>query len=110
MRSYSSVKASLIIFNIPKQRFSKCLFKWCRLREYIFNPHRFDPIKGEYIEKDDDGRGKRTDKSNGTEYFTIGDMSFYSSSAIPNFSEEIKEDEAIDLDLALYENSYLNEL
>ena len=92
------------------QRFSKCLFKWCRLREYIFNPHRFDPIKGEYIEKDDDGRGKKTDKSNGTEYFTIGDMSFYSSSAIPNFSEEIKEDEAIDLDQALYENSFLNEL
>ena len=85
-------------------------FKWCRLREYIFNPQLFDPILGEYIRKDDDGRGKKTDKSNGTEYFTIGDMSFYSSTAIPNFSEEIKEDDVIDLELSLYEDSYMNEL
>ena len=35
-------------------------------------------------------------------------MSFYSSSAIPNFSEEIKEDDVIDLELALNEDSFLN--
>ena len=85
------------------QRFSKCLFKWCKLREYIFNPQLYDPINGEYIKKDDDGRGKKTDKSNGTEYFTIGDMSFYSSDAIPNFSEEIKSDDLIDMEMELYQ-------
>jgi len=42
----------------------------------IFNPERFDPIRKTY-ELDADGRPKMDNKTNSTEWITIGNMDFY---------------------------------
>lgn len=65
----------------PEQRkycsatvFKKKLQKYCKLRGYIFNPGRYDAISGLPMYIDSDGKPDLDDKSNGVEYFTVGQL------------------------------------
>lgn len=57
--------------------FKSKLKKYCDLEGLIFNPDRYDPEQKRYIEVDSDGRPKIDDKSNGVEWITIADASYY---------------------------------
>ena len=52
--------------------FKTRLKKYCELREYQFNPHRYDSETGICLFLDKDGNAIEDDKSGGIEYFTIG--------------------------------------
>lgn len=52
--------------------FKSKIKSFCTWKGYIFNPSRFDPVTGLPMFFDKDGRPDSDDKSNGTEYFTIG--------------------------------------
>ncbi|MBQ9475180.1 MAG: DNA primase [Bacteroidales bacterium] len=78
--------AARVKFYNPNQ-FGKRIELYCRLRKLIFNPHKYDPVKKEYIEKDKDDKPKRRDISNSVEYYTLGTMAFYyGSTPAPLFS------------------------
>jgi DNA primase len=52
--------------------------KWyCELKGYIFNPQKYDPTTGLPYQVDKDGDPVLDDKSNGVEYFTIGEASHW---------------------------------
>ena len=64
----------------PEQRkycsptvFKKKFVNYCVLKGYVFNPGRYDPVSGLPMFFDQDGKPDLDDKSNGLEYFTIGE-------------------------------------
>ena len=70
----------------PEQRkfcsptiFKKKFVNYCALKGYIFNPGRYDPVSGLPLYFDQDGKPDLDDKSNGVEYFAVGDKG-----SIPN--------------------------
>jgi hypothetical protein len=52
--------------------FKRKVVKYCELKGYVFNPHRYDPISNTPLYFDKDGNPDIDDKSNGVEYFTVG--------------------------------------
>lgn len=52
--------------------FKKRIIDYCKYKGYLFNPHKYDN-DGNPLFIDNDGRPITDDKSNGVEYFTIGD-------------------------------------
>lgn len=86
-------------FYTPKV-FKTKLKKWCELEGLIYNPARFDPVRKRY-ELDAEGRPKMDDKSNSTEWITVGNMDFYAMGTTqPVFDVEQPEDE-LPIDLFL---------
>ena len=78
-------------FYTPKV-FKTKLKKWCELEGLIYNPARFDPVRKRY-ELDAEGRPKMDDKSNSTEWITVGNMDFYTMGTTqPVFDMEQGED------------------
>lgn len=73
--------------------FKSKLIKYCEYRDLIYNPDRYDPIRKRYTTLDKDGRPVRDDKSNGMEYITISDISFYPPALF--------DEEPIDLDIPM---------
>jgi hypothetical protein len=53
-------------------RFKSMIRKFCEWKGYLFNPHKYDSKTGLCMFFDSDGRPDDSDKSNGTEYFMIG--------------------------------------
>lgn len=51
--------------------FKKKLQMFTEWKGYIFNPKRYDPVTGQPLEYDKDGRPVVDDKAGGVEYFTI---------------------------------------
>ena len=47
--------------------------KYCEWKGYLFNPHKYDVKTGLCMFFDADGRPDDSDKTNGVEYFMIGD-------------------------------------
>lgn len=72
----NTVGSSRSKFYTPKA-FKNRLKKYCELENLIFNPGRYDPVRKRYLETDADGRPKMDDKSNGTEWITIGNLDYY---------------------------------
>lgn len=52
--------------------FKKKLVLYCKWKEYIFNPQKYDKKSGLPLFLDKDGKPVIDDKSGGVEYFTIG--------------------------------------
>lgn len=71
-------------FYNPNQ-FSKRIDLYCKLRKLIFNPDKYDPVAKCYIDRDKDGKPKKTDKSNGVEYYTLANQEYYEN-RLPGFS------------------------
>lgn len=64
----------------PEQRkfcsptmFKRKFVNYCTLKGYVFNPGRYDSVSGLPMYSDQDGKPYLDDKSNGLEYFTIGE-------------------------------------
>ena len=62
----------------PKS-FSMRLGYYVRLKKYYLNPHLYNPQTKTWNSYDKDGRPIRTDKSNGREFFIVGDSEYYTS-------------------------------
>ena len=78
--------------------FKSKLKKYCDLEGLIFNPDRYDPVNKRYIEVDSDGRPKIDDKSNGVEWITVADSSYYRDRITqPVIAETAADEEPIDL-------------
>ena len=78
--------------------FKSKLKKYCELEGLIFNPDRYDPVRNRYLELDADGRPKMDDKSNGTEWITIGNIDFYAMATTqPVFDTETDGETPIDI-------------
>ena len=89
----NTVGSSRSKYYTPKVFKSK-LKKYCELESLIFNPGRYDPVRKRYLENDADGRPKMDDKSNGTEWITIGNLDFYAMGTTqPVFDTEPAADE-----------------
>lgn len=101
----SEIYDSLLSYVGPSRRayyspktFKQKLIKYCRYREYIFNPEFFDPVSGKYVKLDKDGRPVYDNKRNGVEYFTVGNADFYNGvrttcPGVPDESEVAVESE-----------------
>lgn len=57
--------------------FSMRMGYYVRLKKLRLNPHLYDPKTDHWLTYDKDGRPVKTDKSNGKEYYIIGDADFY---------------------------------
>lgn len=87
--------------------FKQKLIKYCRYRDYIFNPEFFDPVCGKYVKLDKDGRPVFDNKRNGIEYFTVGNSDFFNGTrtcpGVPDSSPIIEipslDDPVFDLNL-----------
>ena len=55
--------------------FKKRLQKYCKWKDYVFNPQKYDPKSGKPLFFDKDGKPIIDDKSGGVEYVTIGTRS-----------------------------------
>ena len=62
----------------PKS-FSMRLGYYVRLKKLYLNPHLYNPQTKTWNSYDKDGKPVKTDKSNGREFFTIGDVDYYST-------------------------------
>jgi DNA primase (bacterial type) len=55
------------------QHFKKKIINYCEWKGYIYNPHRLDKLTGKCAFLNKDGQPDMDHKSNGVEYFTIGE-------------------------------------
>lgn len=72
----------------PEQRrwtsstiFKKKIMKFCDWKGFLFNPQKYDPISGQPMFFDEDGRADLDDKSGGVEYFNVAPSSAYNGVA-----------------------------
>ena len=56
--------------------FKRRIQKYCKFKGYLYNPHKYDPVSGEPMFYDKDGRPVDDDKSGGMEYFMVADPSY----------------------------------
>lgn len=73
---------------------------YCELRDFTFNPHRYDAVTGEPSFFDKKGNPIIDDKSGGVEYFLIGNQDFHtipSQESLKNKKQE-NEPDTSDLD------------
>lgn len=70
-------------FTVSPKSFSQRMQYYVRLRKLYFNPQKYDPKTKTWLEYDKDGRPKKLDKSNGKEWYTIGNSDYYSSAGAP---------------------------
>lgn len=68
----------------PEQRrwttntlFKKKIIKYCEWKGLLFNPQKYDPVSGQCMSFDQDGRPDLDDKSAGVEYFNIAKADSY---------------------------------
>ena len=61
--------------------FSMRLGYYVRLKKLLLNPHLYNPVTGAWNSYDKDGRPVRSDKTNGREFFLIGDQDYYQTHA-----------------------------
>ncbi len=66
-------------FTLSPKSFSQRMQYYVRLRKLYFNPQKYDPKTKTWLEYDKDGRPKKLDKSNGKEWYTIGNSDYYST-------------------------------
>lgn len=69
------------------QHFKKKIIKYCEWKGYIYNPQRLDKMTGKCMFLNKDGQPEMDHKSNGVEYFTIGDPEVWNI-AKPNAEPE----------------------
>lgn len=75
-------------------RFKSLIRYYCQWKDYLFNPHKYDPTTGLCQFFDKDGRPDDSDKSGGVEYIMLGDKEKWSD---PNVSQESSEERPSDL-------------
>lgn len=62
---------------ITPTAFKRKLKSFCEWKDgYKFNPHKYNPETGEFLNFDRDGRGDSDDKTGGKEFFTVGNKNF----------------------------------
>jgi hypothetical protein len=66
--NYGSIQRKFISPTLFKKKF----IQYCMFKEYLFNPHKYDPITGEPRRFDKNGKPVVDDKSGGIEYFMVG--------------------------------------
>jgi len=73
--------------------FKRKFKKYAEWKGYFFNPQRYDPTSGEPAFFDKDGRPDMDDKSGGVEYFTLGDLNFWSKKNREDQNMNVNEEE-----------------
>ena len=79
IENVQSTRGSKVTYS-PKS-FSMRLGYYIRLKKLFLNPQLYNPVTKTWNAHDKDGRPIRTDKSNGREFYTIGDHDYYTTHA-----------------------------